>query len=1354
MNNYHIYEEIGKGKFSTVYKGRKKKSIEYVAVKMLEKSRRKKVLNEVRIFHNLNHANILKFHNWYETRNHLWIIFEYCAGGDLLQLIEQDKAIGEPAVRNFGRDLVHALLYLHSHGIIYCDLKPSNVLFNEYGSLKLCDFGLAKRIVDLVQVEANAETGPKKGTPYYMAPELFQDEGVHSFASDFWALGCILFELAVGRPPFTSSSFQELVGLILNSEVTGLEKLSPELADLLTGLLQKNPSKRMGWDELKQHQFWHPYEFPQATIPSQPHFETYLKSKGLVVQPYSSAIKEEKQSGSSELDKKRATTPTMNKKNSFTSVENTTAYSSTKTGGSSYDTKAKEGINLLRMSQNIIKNRIKESNVGYEVKDDKELNNKNDIKLHKDQELNFGDKDDEEDDEDESDKDNNDNQEESAGEEEADVGHVTKIDFNKRTDSTKSPRAATPSNKGVHSVKVNNRNLKAEADELSVTPKNGRSNSTLHEDAERLATANLLPQRVNTAGAVNTQNTQSSTKSKIPPPEQLIHHTSDTIVKPITGNKEIEKIQETVYNRELLPFNAWALDDVVAGIETPQVESHLADIYGYLGSNTNNVIDKINVLNYFETVVQNSNVSNRLVNSAFMNLLVKLLKTSKNVNLKAKVCCIIGQLIRHATVIDNELSQLNLPAILAELLKEKNDKLKRKAIAAMGEYLFYGATQMDEDNSESTWDISSNLISLLNKIVRSNEEETVRFYACKTIENITAQSINAGSKFANLDTVTSMFATINTTKNENLKICATVCLNHVARLNPSLITTIIENYSVRQICLNFTESHPRIQQVLITLVDLYLQTNGNKAYTFLAEEKLLIPALMSLLDHSSVVIRGKTLLALYFMFKINLKWMMILAENKFGPLLDKLKGLHKYTEYCLIHLVDLVVEIIPRILKNISDELKDLKKLKQKDDTDPEAAVPKEQVTNFLGLLPMVLGTMNSSILRGKIVTNSFLLTIFGIYDYSEGLKDSINEHFRTVVFMIFESLSSNHKLLVAHNEVVLQVLFPSLLSKLASENADTRFNSLKLLTDIMIQYLNEDAVYDVAGTKPSARVLNEIIGKKLLPNLESILNDVDPVPQYGLKLFSIIFTKNIQFVAKLNEKSLHIFLEYFNSKHPKLTTNTLKIIQKIVECKQITFEALGGANFVEKAVSLLRYFWANQQEWCYEELLDIFYHIFLRLIDTLKANKLNVINPESSSNPIILNDQMALSVLKQYDSLTEIIDILAPLSAQIEIIVAEKSLNCLMLCLYLFGAMRKKDGPLKSELTFQMANVLAHHSKQGLWVKEAKCLLWFCYIQDYKLYIPADKKSAISSLLDKHKLAEDKTLASYCREIQKALTV
>ena len=83
MNNFHIYEEVGKGKYSVVYKGRKKKSIDYVAVKSIEKNRRKKVLNEVRMFHTLKNRHVLKFYNWYETRNHLWIIFEYCAGGDL-----------------------------------------------------------------------------------------------------------------------------------------------------------------------------------------------------------------------------------------------------------------------------------------------------------------------------------------------------------------------------------------------------------------------------------------------------------------------------------------------------------------------------------------------------------------------------------------------------------------------------------------------------------------------------------------------------------------------------------------------------------------------------------------------------------------------------------------------------------------------------------------------------------------------------------------------------------------------------------------------------------------------------------------------------------------------------------------------------------------------------------------------------------------------------------------------------------------------------------------------------------------------------------------------------------------------
>ena len=87
-------------------------------------------------------------------------------------MIEQDKKLPEDTVKKFGFELVEGLSYLHSNSIIYSDLKPSNLLLNEYGVLKLCDFNLSKKISDLNQPESDPSK-PKAGTPYYMAPELF-----------------------------------------------------------------------------------------------------------------------------------------------------------------------------------------------------------------------------------------------------------------------------------------------------------------------------------------------------------------------------------------------------------------------------------------------------------------------------------------------------------------------------------------------------------------------------------------------------------------------------------------------------------------------------------------------------------------------------------------------------------------------------------------------------------------------------------------------------------------------------------------------------------------------------------------------------------------------------------------------------------------------------------------------------------------------------------------------------------------------------------------------------------------------------------------------------------------------------
>ena len=145
----------------------------------------------------------------------------------------------------------------------------------------MIDFGLAR-----VYTKNNA--ADTSGTPCYMAPELFAEDGVYSTASDLWSLGCVLYELAVGNPPFVSNNFEELVEMIIwedvplshrrtleksNSQVT----LSPQFQDLLHGLLQKQPQHRLKWTEVLKHPFWDSRLMPKSQdIPDEPLYKLSL----------------------------------------------------------------------------------------------------------------------------------------------------------------------------------------------------------------------------------------------------------------------------------------------------------------------------------------------------------------------------------------------------------------------------------------------------------------------------------------------------------------------------------------------------------------------------------------------------------------------------------------------------------------------------------------------------------------------------------------------------------------------------------------------------------------------------------------------------------------------------------------------------------------------------------------------------------------------------------------------------------------------------------------------------------------------------------------------------------------------
>jgi serine/threonine-protein kinase ULK4 len=170
--------------------------------------------------------------------------------------------------------------YVHSRGFLYCDLKPSNVLVNEYGILKLADFALSCAIPNdrpsSSSGQASLSNGnggsgsdsdgvtARRGSPYYMAPELFRPDGIPSFASDIWSLGCLLFELATGQPPFFSRSMQELVQRIISASPSSLpnggdiitidghthnvEGFSSSFSSFIARCLDKDPFKRMTWN--------------------------------------------------------------------------------------------------------------------------------------------------------------------------------------------------------------------------------------------------------------------------------------------------------------------------------------------------------------------------------------------------------------------------------------------------------------------------------------------------------------------------------------------------------------------------------------------------------------------------------------------------------------------------------------------------------------------------------------------------------------------------------------------------------------------------------------------------------------------------------------------------------------------------------------------------------------------------------------------------------------------------------------------------------------------------------------------------------------------------------------------------
>uniref|UniRef100_A0A8C0G9C1 Serine/threonine-protein kinase PLK n=1 Tax=Chelonoidis abingdonii TaxID=106734 RepID=A0A8C0G9C1_CHEAB len=253
---YRRGQLLGKGAFGRCYKFTDTSTGKIYAIKIVPQSRisrlesRGKVEREIELHSHLSHQHVVGFHRHFADRDNIYMILEYCSHKSLAHILKARKTLTEPEVRYYLRQIIAGLRYLHQQGIIHRDLKLSNFFLTKNMQVKIGDLGLATR-----DEQAGRRLGVVCGTPNYLAPEVIAKKG-HSFQSDIWALGCILYTALTGCSPFEITHKQEMYQCIREGRYSTPNHLSPGARKLIGRLLAPSPSERPSLEEVLEHEFF------------------------------------------------------------------------------------------------------------------------------------------------------------------------------------------------------------------------------------------------------------------------------------------------------------------------------------------------------------------------------------------------------------------------------------------------------------------------------------------------------------------------------------------------------------------------------------------------------------------------------------------------------------------------------------------------------------------------------------------------------------------------------------------------------------------------------------------------------------------------------------------------------------------------------------------------------------------------------------------------------------------------------------------------------------------------------------------------------------------------------------------
>ncbi|KAJ2726764.1 kinase that interacts with cdc31p [Coemansia sp. Benny D115] len=249
---YEKKELVGRGAYGVVYRGRDTVTGGVVAIKILNLDSEddfSDMQREINLLSQLHSPHIAQYYGSFVESSRMWIIMEYASGGSIHKLM-QAGPIEEKYTSSIMYGVLLALDYLHTSGIMHRDIKAANVLVTDEGVVQLCDFGVARQVM-----QASAKSYSFVGTPYWMAPEVIQKGQVYDFKADIWSLGITAYEIATGVPPYADEDPKRALFLIPRK---GPKRLSPEQAskemrDFVSQCLEVDFTKRPSARELLKH---------------------------------------------------------------------------------------------------------------------------------------------------------------------------------------------------------------------------------------------------------------------------------------------------------------------------------------------------------------------------------------------------------------------------------------------------------------------------------------------------------------------------------------------------------------------------------------------------------------------------------------------------------------------------------------------------------------------------------------------------------------------------------------------------------------------------------------------------------------------------------------------------------------------------------------------------------------------------------------------------------------------------------------------------------------------------------------------------------------------------------------------